>query len=186
MATTVTPPRPAPTRNLFLGLALGIGCLGIAATSLHALYPSLGSVARFIAYVLVFNLLPGSVATLLLLPTVRGPLFPVFGLATGVSINLLALAPLWLAGWVQGLWLLPAAGAAAMVASRTLRLRLRAASAALGTGRTAVLTLGGAFFLCLTGLLGMTNVLSGGPGDAFSYHFAFQGVIVRGLEQGWP
>jgi hypothetical protein len=29
----------------------------------------------------------------------------------------------------------------------------------------------------------MAHVLSD-PGDVLSYHFAFQGIIVRGLEQG--
>ena len=185
MTEPAKPPLSEPTRSLFFELAIGLGCLGLAVTSLYAIYPSIDSVARFIAYVFVFNLVPGLVATLLLLPAIRGCLFPVFGLATGIAINLLAFTPLWLMGWVQGLWLLPPA-ALAMLTSRSLRLRLREASAGLGVGGSGIRCLAGAFFLCITGLLGAAHVLSGDPGDAFSFHFAFQGVIVRGLEQGWP
>jgi hypothetical protein len=178
-------PSRNPAKSLLPVLVIGLGCLGLAVTSLYALYPSIGSVTRFIAYVFAFNLVPGLVATPLLLPAVRGPLFPVFGLATGIAVNLLTLVPLWFMGWVQGLWLLPAA-ATAMLTSRTLRLRLRDASAGLEIGRGGIQCLVGAFFLCITGLLGMAYVVSGDPGDAFSFHFAFQGIIVRGLEQGWP
>jgi hypothetical protein len=166
-------------------LAIGLGCLGLAVISLQAVYPSIESVIRFGAYVFAFNLVPGLVATALVLPALRGPLFLIFGLAAGIVVNLLTLIPLWFMGWMQGFWLLPAASLA-MLTSRTVRLRLRDVSAGLRTGGGGIRWLAGTFFLCLTALLGMAHVLSGDPGDGFSFHFAFQGIIVRGIEQGWP
>jgi AMMECR1 domain-containing protein len=44
----------------------------------------------------------------------------------------------------------------------------------------------GMAFLCMTALLGMVYALTDDPGDALSYHFGFQGIIVRELEQDWP
>jgi hypothetical protein len=184
MTTPAKIPASTSRRGLLSVLAVGLGCLGIAVTSLQAVHPSIGSVIRFSVYIFAFNLLPGLVVTPLLLPALRGSLFLIFGLATGIAVNLLALTLLWFAGWTQGLWLLPLASLA-MLASGTLRIRLRDVfGQRIGGG--GIRWLAGTFFLCLTALLGMAHVLSGDPGDAFSYHFAFQAVIVRGLEQGWP
>ena len=185
MTTPAATSASTSTRGLLPLLAVGLGCLALVLTSLQAVYPSIGSVIRFSAYVLAFNLLPGLVATPLLLPALRGPPFLIFGLATGIAVNLLALTLLWFTGWTQGLWLLPLASLT-MLASRTLRLRLRDAFAGPRTGSGGIRWLASTFFLCLTALLGMAHVLSGDPGDAFSYHFAFQGIILRGIERGWP
>ncbi|GAU83447.1 hypothetical protein [Bosea sp. BIWAKO-01] len=167
-------------------LGTSLACLGLLWLSLVVVHPSAAAATRFIGYVLVFNLLPGIVVARILLPQVDSPVVLVINaLALGISVNLLVLIPLWAMNQTALISLLPfVAGAVLVVGFR--RLGLVRLWAEWRVGLSEARWLAGTIFLVLTALLGIANVLSGDPGDAFSFHFAFQGVIVRGLERGWP
>lgn len=154
--------------------------------SLYVAHPDVGSSLRFMAYVLAFNLLPGlSVMRRANVVSRDTSLLLLLALNLGIIANLFFVTVLWA---LDLLWLLPAlpiiAGAALLLDRRRPGwgiplVRWRGS-------RTAGSWVAIAFFLCLTGLLGTANVLAGDPGDGFSFHSAFQGILVRGLEQGWP
>jgi hypothetical protein len=184
--TPAAPPYSNPITTIVSVLGTSLACLGLVWLSLVVVHPSGAAATRFIAYVLVFNLLPGLVAARILLPHVNSPaVFVINALALGIIVNLLVLIPLWATNQVALIFVLPfVAGTVLVVGFR--RLGLVGVWAEWRVGVSEARWLAGTIFLVLTALLGMANVLSGDPGDAFSFHFAFQGVIVRGLERGWP
>ena len=171
-------------------VATGLICLVIAFVSLQAVYPSAPEAARFIGYVLAFNVLPGLVVTRLMFPGLRGASSHfVFSLALGVMTNTLVVTLLWILGRLPLLNLLPfVAGAALLVGYR--HLSLKQAISEWEVGRSDLRAIAGTVFLCLTALLNMAYFRSLPPTDPFLdrvwFHFGFQGSIVRALELGWP
>ncbi len=167
-------------------LGTGAVCLGIVLVSLTAVHPSAEAALRFIGYIMAFNLLPGLIATRLLLPRIDclGS-FLSFSLALGVLVNLIVLIPLWAFGQMAFMTALPFAAAAGLMAGFR-RLALLDLLSGWRVGRSEAIWLAGTCFVCATALLSMAHILSGDPDYGFSFHFAFQGVIVRGLEHGWP
>ena len=134
---------------------------------------------------MAFNLLPGLLAAGLLLPRLNRPgVFLTFSLALGIVVHLLVLIPLWAIGGIALMPVLPIAAAAALIAGFR-RLAFLDVLAEWRVGRDEANWLAGTLFVCVTALLGTAHVLSN-PRDVFSFHSAFQGVLVRGLERGWP
>jgi hypothetical protein len=164
-------------------------CLGIVFLGLHTLYPSTDATIRFLGYVLIFNLAPGAVVCRYFLPGVKeAGVYLAFSLAVGIVTNILAVTLLWVAGMLQYLFLLPAlAGVLAIV-----RLRRSNHSEQLewaGFQNLPAWVFGSAF-ICFTALLGISYIFAGiyteVYTDSYSAHAAFEGVIVRGLELGYP
>ena len=184
--TSGAPPYSYPITTLASMLGTASICLGLIWLTLFAVHPSGPAATKFIAYVLVFNLLPGLVVARILLPAVnRSDTFVIYAWAVGIVVNLLVLIPLWAANLTALIVVLPFVSGAALV------IGFRRGGFAAGWPRWRVEIsearwLAGIIFLVLTAVLSMANVLSGDPGDGFSFHFAIQGVIVRGLERGWP
>jgi hypothetical protein len=182
----VSAPHSLPKSVIVSLLGTAIACLALVLVSLCAVYPSFEAASWFIAYVLVFNLLPGLLAARLLLPRMDDPgILVIFSLALGIVAHLLVLIPLWTLDTVALMPVLPLAAIVGLIAGFR-RLALLDVLAGWRVGRCEMKWVVGTAFLCMTALLGMANVLSDDPGDGFSFHFAFQGVIVRGLERGWP
>jgi hypothetical protein len=164
-------------------------CLGIVFLCLHALYPSTDAAIRFMGSVLLLNLLPGAVISRYLLPGAREPgIYLAFSLGIGIVTNILAVTLLWVTGMLQYLLLLPAL-ACILGALRLRRLSLSASLKSL-RNESATAWLSGVAFSCLTALIGISFIFSGIYADvyteSFSAHAAFEGIIVRGLELGYP
>ena len=53
--------RQSALRSTTFLMVIGLSCLAIVFVSLHAAYPSTVAAAKFLGYVLIFNLLPGFV-----------------------------------------------------------------------------------------------------------------------------
>ncbi len=158
----------------------------VAFAALMITYPSASSATRFLAYVIIFNLLPGVVFARLLVPRVQAPgIFVIYALAAGVTANVLIFLPLWAGGYPQLFRAFPIVAFAGAVIVRR-RLRLAEIFNEWAPGRTDIWWTAGALFLCLTPLLTMVYLLADDPGGSTSLHFAFQGVVVRSLETGWP
>jgi hypothetical protein len=166
--------------------AIVVSCLAIVFVSLHAAYPSTVSAAKFLGYVLVFNLLPGFVITRLILPGVKEEgVFLIFSLGMGMAANVLVATALWSVGELHLLFVLPIlAGVIAIIGLR--RANPTEFFADRGVGRSALGWILGTLFVCVTALLGVGFIYSGDLIDSHSMHSAFQGVIIRGLELGWP
>jgi hypothetical protein len=185
------PSRVAPhsPQSLARIVATTASCLAIIFVSLHSLYPSVDATFRFLAYILIFNLVPGAVVCRFLLPGVTETgVFLTFSLAAGVLANILAVTLLWVFGILQYFFLLPVlAGAFALV-----RLRRSNLSEMLGwAGNHNVLEwIFASAFVCFTALLGISYIYAGlnteAYTDSYSAHAAFEGIIVRGLELGYP
>jgi hypothetical protein len=178
--------RLGAVRVLILTAGMIASCLAVAFISLHALYPSTGQAATFLGYVVVFNLLPGLVITRLFLPGVKEVgVYLIFSLAIGMVANVLAVTALWSVGLLSLLFMLP------MLAIGLAIIRLRRLDTAerlhwnIGW-RIFFGVLAGACLLSLTALLGVGFIYSGNYVESFSSHAAFEGVIIRGLESGWP
>jgi hypothetical protein len=184
--TSGAPSYSCPLATLASMLGIASISLGLIWLTLFAVHPSGPAATKFIAYVLVFNLLPGLVVARILLPAVnRSDTFVIYAWAVGIVVNLLVLIPLWAANLTALIVVLPFVSGAALV------IGFRRGGFAAGwprwrVGISEARWLAGIIFLVLTAVLSMANVLSGDPGDGFSFHFAIQGVIVRGLERGWP
>ncbi|WP_376098583.1 hypothetical protein ACE7GA_08885 [Roseomonas sp. CCTCC AB2023176] len=161
---------------LALAILLGFGALMLAR-------PSAGEAGRVLLYVLLFNLLPGVAAARLLLGPARGAAdVALLALPAGIVANLLAAVLAWPTGasWLP--WTLPPAGAALLA----MTIRRGREGPRWPAWKDVPRWAGVALLLAVTSLVGMANVLAGDPGDAFSFHSAFQAIIVRGLERGWP
>lgn len=164
-------------------------CFAIIFLGLHTLYPSTDAVIRFLGYVLIFNLVPGIVFCRHLLPGVKeAGVYVAFSLAVGIATNILVVTLLWVAGMLQYLFLLPAfAGALGIV-----RLCRSKPSQLLEWSRVLSLPawLFGSAFICFTALLGISYIFAGINAEvyteSYSSHAAFEGIIVRGLELGYP
>ncbi len=164
-------------------LATILCCLIIIFASFYAVYPSPSASAQLLWYVLVFNVLPGTVVTRLILPRVNGlGTFLIFSLGAGVLVNILVVILLWSIDQLSLLNALPVAASVLLIGGYR-RLRLTEIVTDWEVGRSDFRCLLGTVFLCLTALLAMAVQLIEG-GDNF--HFAFQGVIVRGLQLGHP
>jgi hypothetical protein len=170
-------------RSASLIVATIISCLAVAFVSLHATYPLTGATLKFLGYVLIFNLLPGLVIARLILPEAKEPgVYLIFSLGFGIAINALTVTVLWSVGQLLFLFMLPAVAGGFLVTGFH-RLRL---SDFFTTRSSVSHWFLATLFLCFTALLGMGFIQSGDPGDAFSEHAAFQGIIIRGLEFGRP
>jgi hypothetical protein len=172
------------------GVATGLMCLVIAFVSLQAVYPSALEVARFIGYVLAFNVLPGLVVTRLMFPGLRGPSTHfVFSLALGVVTNTLVVILLWIIGRLPLLNLLPFVAGSVLLAGYR-HLRLKVVMAEWRVGRSDLQAIAGTVFFCVTASLNMAYFHSLPPTDSFFdrswFHFGVQGWIVRALEFGRP
>lgn len=168
--------------------AMGIAgsCLVVAFVSLHSAYPSAVAAAKFLAYVVVFNLLPGISAMRVVLPKIREvAAFFIFALAIGIVVNTLAVTAFWVTGQMRFIWLLPVpAGLAVIGQFRRINFSELADRK---FERADLHWILGVAFCCVTGLLGEGYLyVNGGLNDGNSLHFAFQGVVIRGLEAGWP
>lgn len=173
-------------KSMMPALAIAGSCLVVVFVSLHSAYPSTVAAAKFIAYVVVFNLLPGIAVTRVVLPRVEdAAAFVIFALAIGIVVNTLALTALWVTGQSSFIWLLPVLAALAVIGQfRRAKFSSRADRR---FERADLYWIAGAGFCCLTGLLGEGYFhLDGGLNEGNSLHFAFQGVVIRGLEAGWP
>jgi hypothetical protein len=163
-------------------------CLAIIFLSLHSLYPSADAAIRFLAYVLIFNLVPGAVVCRYLLPEVReAGVYLAFSLAVGVVTNILLVTLLWVAGLLQYLFLLPFfAGVLGLV---NLRRSISAGLFEWARFQNMPAWVFGSAFICFTALLGISYIYAGlyteVYTDSYSAHAAFEGVIVRGLELGY-
>jgi len=176
-------------RSIVLMVATLAICLIIILTGLNALYPSTASSIKFLAYVIVFNLFPGVVFCRYFLPGAKeAGVYLSFSLAVGIVTNILAVTLLWIAGMLQYLFLLPALAGVLGI----LRLCRSNPSEPLdwtGFQNLPALAFGSAF-ICFTALLGISYIFAGINtevyADSYSAHAAFEGVIVRGLELGYP
>lgn len=144
-------------------------------------HPVAWQAALLLSYVLAFNALPGAAALAWWDPRgARGSGWLVLmALPVGIAVNLLAVLPVWLLGHAAPLLALPALAMAVLVMAYRRGWRPAGPSHFVWWPLTTA-------FLCLTSFMGMANVLAGDTDWAFSFHSAFQGVIVRGLEGGWP
>jgi hypothetical protein len=172
-------------RSIVLAAVTAMVCLGIVFISLYALYPSTGASIKFLVYVLVFNLFPGLVLCRLFLPnaTEAGVYFA-FSLGIGVVANVLTVTLLWPFGRLSLLFLLP------IVASGIAMVRLyRSDSVELlkwaekSDGLSWICCI---IFICFIALLGLGYLYTNADPESYSWHTAFEGVIIRGLEVGWP
>jgi hypothetical protein len=182
----MTETRRNALRPTSLAVGIIISCLAIVFVSLHAAYPSTAATAKFLGYLLVFNLLPGFVVTRLILPRAKeGGVYLIFSLGIGILTNALAITALWSIGQLYFLFMLPvlAGGIAIMRLSRVSLTELFADQKVESNGFCWIL---GTLFLCFTALLGVGFINAGEYVESFSFHAAFQGVIIRGLEFGWP
>ena len=171
-------------------MATGLICLVIAFVSLQAAYPSAVEAARFIGYVLAFNVLPGLVVARLMFPRLRGASTHfVYALALGVVTNALVVTLLWIMGRLALLNLMPFVAAAALLAGYR-RLALMEAISGWRVWRSDLRAIAGTVFICVTALLNMAFFHSLSPADPFFdrswFHFGFEASIVRALESGWP
>jgi hypothetical protein len=159
----------------------------ILLAGLVAVFPSFGAAIRFLLYILAFNLLPGMVIARLLLPGLKElGSFVVYALSIGIVVNLLILIPLWVVGAAQWLAVLPAVATAALF---VLRRRLAFGGLTLGSipGRRALCWAAATLLVTVTPLLTMESLISSDPlYDLFSFHFAFESLIVQDLARGWP
>jgi hypothetical protein len=178
--------RPSALQSTALTAGIIGSCLAIAFVSLHAAYPSTVATAKFLGYVLVFNLLPGLVVARLILPGAReGGVYLIFSLGIGIITNALAVTTLWSIGQSHFLFMLPVlAGGIAIMRLRGVSLTELFADQKVE--RNDFCWILGSLFLCFTALLGVGFIYAGEYVESFSFHSAFQGVIVRGLEFGWP
>ena len=178
--------RQSALRSTTFSVAIGVSCLAVVFVSLHAAYPSIFAATKFLGYVLVFNLLPGFVITRLILPGAKeAAVFLIFSLAVGIAANVLVVTALWSVGELHFLFLLPIlAGGIAITGFG--RANLTELFAGPEVGRNALGWIVGTLFVCVTALLGVGLIYSGDLIDSHSMHSAFQGVIIRGLELGWP
>ena len=178
--------RQSVFRSATFTVAIIISCLAIAFVSLHATYPLTGATLKFLGYVLIFNLLPGLVVARLILPRAEeAGVYLIFSLGFGIAINALTVTVLWSVGQLSFLFMLPAVAAGVLVTGFR-RLHFSDFFTARKPGRSVFHWAFVTLFLCFTALLGIGLIQSGDPGDAFSEHAAFQGVIIRGLEFGRP
>jgi hypothetical protein len=163
-----------------------VSCLAIVFVSLHTAYPSTVATAKFLGYLLVFNLLPGLVVARLILPGAKeGGVYLIFSVGIGILTNALAVTMLWAIGQLYFLFMLPVLiSGLGLICFRRLNLQeLFAGGRVDGDGLWwTIVTL----FLCFTALLGAGFIYSAGSNDAYSWHSAIQGVFIRGLEVGWP
>jgi hypothetical protein len=174
--------RQSALRPTTFVVVIGLSCLAIVFVSLHAAYPSTVAAAKFLGYVLIFNLLPGFVIARFILPGVKEEgVFLIFSLGVGIAANVLVVTALWSIGELYFLFVLPIlAGGIAIAGFRRANLADRE------IGRNAFGWILGTLFVCVTALLGVGFIYSGDFVDSYSMHAAFQGVIMRGLELGWP
>lgn len=178
--------RLGAARVLILTVGMAISCLAVAFISLHALYPSADQAARFLGYVVVFNLLPGMAITRLFFPGAKEVgVYLIFSLAVGMVANVLAVTALWSIGLLSLLFLLPILA----IGLAIVRLRRLGAAERLHWHvgwRIFFGVLAGTCLLSLTALLGVGFIYSGNYVESYSSHAGFEGVIIRGLEFGWP
>jgi hypothetical protein len=182
--STMSETRQVMLRSKVLTVGILASCLVIVFVSLHAAYPSVLTTVKFLGYLLVFNLLPGFVGTRLILPDVKeAGIYLIFALGAGIVINTLAVTLLWSIGQLHLLFILPALAAGIAI------LRFRRLSEHFTDTQirgNALYWVLGTLFLCFTALLGIGYIYSDVTADSYSAHAAFQGVIVRGLQAGWP
>jgi hypothetical protein len=173
------------SRCASIACAIGIWILA-AFVALTTIDPSAASAIRFLAYVLVFNLLPGIVIARLLLPRLRSPgTFLIYALAAGIAANVLIFFLLWIAGFPHLFRAFPVAAVGGLVLLRR-RLRIAEILSCWVSGRTDISWAAGALLLCGTPLLTVAYLLADDPSGSSSLHYAFQGLVVRSLETGWP
>ena len=173
-------------RPTTLTVGIILSCFAIVFVSLHAAYPSTVATAKFLGYLLVFNLLPGFVVTRLILPGAKeGGVYLIFSLGIGIITNALAITVLWSIGQLYFLFMLPVlAGGIAIMRVRKVSLTEQFADQKVE--RKGFCWILGTLFLCFTALLGVGFIYAGEYVKSYSFHSAFQGIIVRGLEFGWP
>ena len=107
--------------------------------------------------------------------------FLIFSLGVGIAANVLVVTALWSIGELYFLFVLPIfAGGIAIAGFRRANLADREIC------RNAFDWILGTLFVCVTALLGVGFIYSGDFVNSYSMHAAFQGVIMRGLELGWP
>jgi len=172
-------------RSVMLAVGTAIFCLAIVFVSLHALYPSTGASVKFLAYVLVFNLFPGLVLCRLFLPnaTEAGVYFA-FSLGVGIVANVLTLTLLWPFGRLSLLFLLPiVAGGIAIVRSYRSDSVKPLKWTETQNGWSWICSV---IFICSVALIGLGYLYNNANPDSYSWHTAFEAVIIRGLEVGWP
>jgi len=160
--------------RLVAGILIAAGLLWAA---LVVVQPGAGQALEFTGYVLAFNFVPGLAIMLVAGQRRLTPEVMLVGWVSGVMFNIAVVTVFWLAGTLGLLVLLPVLGAAGFLA--LLR------HAPLAAPRLGPVLLA-AVFLCATAVLSLAQILAGDPADVLSFHAAFQAVIVRGLEQGWP
>ncbi|MCO4053324.1 MAG: hypothetical protein HEQ16_04565 [Bosea sp.] len=171
----------ATTRDwLWGGASITVSLLLLWVTLLLA-HPVAWQGALLLSYVLAFNALPGAAALAWWDPrgARRSGWLALMVLPVGLAVNLLAVLPAWLLGNAAPLLALP------VLATASLVLAYRRGWRPAGPPHFAWWPLT-TVFLCLSSFMGMANVLAGDTDWAFSFHSAFQGNIVRGLEGGWP
>lgn len=171
--------------SVMLAVGTAMSCLAIVFVSLNALYPSTGASVKFLAYVVVFNLFPGLVLCRLFLPdaTEVGVYFA-FSLGIGIVANVFTLTLLWPFGRLSLIFLLP------VVASGIAILRFYRSNSAEPLKWTAEQGgwswICGSFLICSVALIGLGYLYTYVDSDSYSWHTAFEAVIIRGLEVGWP
>ncbi|MBR0965833.1 hypothetical protein JQ554_16685 [Bradyrhizobium diazoefficiens] len=161
-------------------------CVTIVFVSFHVTYPSTLATTKFLGYLLVFNLLPGLIVARLLFPGAsEAPVYVIVALALGTAINALTITALWSIGRSDLLFMLPVlAIGTAIVSSR--RLQWAAPFVDKERGHHSLWWVVGTLFFCFTALIGVGFTFTGETPDVYSEHSAFQGMIVRALEFGWP
>jgi hypothetical protein len=158
-------------------------CVAIVLTSLNALYPSTPLTIKFLGYVFLFNLFPGLVFYRFVLPeTGQIAVYLAFALSLGMILNVVAVILLWPFGQLSQLFILPLAAGGVVIAD-VYRQRYALAVEWKGSGLYGVIYTA---FLCSTALIGLGFLYTMVASESYSMHSAFEVVIIRGLEVGWP
>ncbi|MBR1277684.1 hypothetical protein [Bradyrhizobium sp. AUGA SZCCT0283] len=177
--------RPDALRFIVLAVATLALCVIIVLTSLNALYPSTAAAIRFLGYVFLFNLFPGLVFYRFILPkTAEAGVYFAFALGLGITLNVLAVILLWPLGQLSLLFLLPLAASGVVIAD-LFRARFAMPVAWKGSG-SGLYCIGSTAFFCSTALVGLGFLYTSADPESYSMHTAFEAVIIRGLEVGWP
>jgi hypothetical protein len=170
-------------RFTVLAVAILAICFVIVLTSLNALYPSTTLAIKFLAYVILFNLFPGLVFYRFILPiTEEAGVRFAFALGLGLTLNVVAIILLWPFGLLSQLFLLPLAASGVVIVD-FCRGRYAIPVEWKGSG---LYCIGYTAFFCSTALIGLGFLSTIAASESYSMHSAFEVVIIRGLEVGWP
>ena len=133
----------------------------------------------------MFNLFPGLVFHRFILPkTAEAGVYFAFALGLGITLNVLAVTLLWPARSVVTA-LFTATCRRRSCDSRSLRAR-HANPIEWKGSRNGLYCIGSTAFFCCTALLGLGFLYTSADPKSYSMHTAFEAVIIRGLEVGWP